>query len=71
MICQTRSTIQTLFLALMLHPDIQRKAQEQLDEVIGHDRLPDFDDLDHCPLIRAIVMETMRWQPVLPLGKSH
>ena len=62
--------METLFLALMLRPGIQRKAQEQLDKVVGRERLPDFDDLEQCPLVRAIIMETLRWQPVLPLGKA-
>ena len=52
----------------MLHPEVQLKAQEQLDRVIGKDRLPEFDDIERCPLIRAIVMELFRWQPVLPLS---
>ena len=55
----------------MLHPNVQRKAQEQLDEVVGRDRLPEFGDLEHCPYVRAIVMEVLRWQPVAPLGESR
>ena len=61
--------MELLFLALMLHPDTQMKAQEQIDRVVGRGRLPDFEDLENIPYVRAIVMETFRWQPVTPLGE--
>jgi cytochrome P450 len=53
----------------MHHPEIQRKAHEQIDSVVGHERLPEFADMERLPFIRAIVMETLRWQPALPLGE--
>lgn len=53
---------------MMLNPEAQRRAQEKLDQVIGHDRLPDFNDLGEIPYVRAIVMEAFRWQQVLPLS---
>jgi cytochrome P450 len=55
---------------MAMYPEVQRKAQAELDAVIGRDRLPDFDDLDSLPFINAVVKETMRWQPVLPMGES-
>lgn len=51
------------------YPDIQKKAQAELDAVVGRYRLPDFDDRDSLPYINAIVKESMRWNQVLPLGK--
>lgn len=60
--------METIVFALMHNPDIQKEAQERVDEVVGRDRLPEFEDLDRLPYVRAIVMEAMRWQPVLPLG---
>ena len=54
----------------MLHPELQKKAQEELDRVVGHDRLPEFRDLEYLPYIRAIIMEAFRWQPTLPLGQT-
>ena len=53
----------------MLHyQDIMRKAHAELDEVVGRERAPDFQDGDKLPYIRAIVRETLRWRPVGPLG---
>jgi cytochrome P450 len=55
---------------MAMYPDVQKKAQAELDTVIGRDRLPDLDDLDSLPYINAIVKETLRWQPVVPMGES-
>ncbi|EMD36555.1 hypothetical protein CERSUDRAFT_95844 [Gelatoporia subvermispora B] len=67
----TYSTMQTFFLAMILYPDVQRKAQEQLDSVVGSGRLPDFSDRPSLPYVDAIVKECTRWMPVLPLGVPH
>jgi len=58
-------------LAMALYPDTQRKAQAQLDEVLGSSRLPDFDDLEDLPYIRAVTRETLRWFPIAPFGIPH
>ena len=65
---QSVSTLQTFFLAMLLYPEVQRKVQEQIDQVVGRDRLPEFSDLESLPYLRAIFRELIRWQPVLPLG---
>ena len=61
----------TFILAMTLHPEVQKKAQEELDSVIGHDRLPTFEDQPELPYIQAIVNETVRFHPVAPLGAAH
>lgn len=63
--------MQTFFLAMVLHPEVQRKAHEQLDLVVGSDRLPEFSDRPVLPYIDAIVKECSRWMPVMPLGVPH
>ncbi|KAH9898437.1 cytochrome P450 [Cubamyces lactineus] len=65
------STLQTFFLAMALHPDVQRKAQAELDAVVGLMRLPDFEDQRSLPYIEAIVKECLRWQNVFTLGLPH
>ena len=54
-----------------MHPEIQTKAQCELDGIVGKGRLPDFDDYDSLPYVNAILLECLRWIPVLPLGLSH
>ena len=61
--------MQTFVLAMAMYPDVQKKAQAEIDAVIGCDRLPDLDDLDSLPFIDAVVKETLRWQPVIPMGE--
>ena len=68
---QSFSTLQTFFLAMALHPDVQRKAQAELDAVIGPMRLPEFEDQKSLPYIQAIVKECLRWQNVFTLGLPH
>lgn len=56
----------------MLHnPDVMRKSQEELDRVVGSERLPDFGDMYLLPYTQAIMKETLRWRPILPLGVAH
>lgn len=56
------------FLAMILNPLVQKRAQEEIDRVIGHERLPDIADKDALPYVRSVITEIMRWYPVLPLG---
>ncbi|KAI0768442.1 cytochrome P450 [Irpex lacteus] len=62
----------TMFIACMLlHPEVQRKAQEELDRVVGRGRLPDFSDRESLPYLQCVMYETLRWHPVVPLGLPH
>ena len=57
------------FLVAMLHfPEVMRRAQEELDNVIGFDRMPDYEDRDSLPYLQAVMNETLRWRPVAVLG---
>ncbi|TCD67113.1 hypothetical protein EIP91_000576 [Steccherinum ochraceum] len=67
----TVSALGTFVLAMLLHPEVQRKAQAQIDAVVGNGRLPDFSDRPLLPYIDAILNETLRWQPVLNLDIPH
>ena len=50
------------------YPEVQAKAQAELDAVIGPERLPEFADRATLPYINAIISELFRWHPVLPMG---
>ena len=56
---------------MALYPDVQRRAQEELDRVVGNRRLPEFSDRESLPYINAVVKELFRWHPVLPTGKLY
>lgn len=53
-------------LAMLLHPECQIKAQEEIDAVVGQSRLPDFEDREHLPLVECIVQETLRFALTIP-----
>lgn len=67
----TVSLVQTLFLAMALYPNMQEKAQAEIDAVVGPNRLPDFQDRPSLPYINAVVKEAMRWNLVVPLVVPH
>lgn len=56
---------------MCIHPEVQTKAQEEIDRVVGANRLPAFSDKESMPYISCIAWECLRWIPVLPLGLSH
>ena len=56
---------------MVLSPDIQRKAQEELDKVVGFSRLPVYEDRENLPYINALCKEVLRWHPIIPLGVPH
>ncbi|KAI0798709.1 cytochrome P450 [Irpex lacteus] len=64
----TYSIIQTFFCCMAAYPELQKRAREELDAVVGPDRLPTYDDFNSLPYIQAIFMECARWLPVLPLS---
>lgn len=57
---QTVSAIYSFFLTMTLHPDAQRRAQAEIDAVVGRDRLPTFADREHLPYTEALVQEVFR-----------
>jgi len=69
-IYQTVSAIYAFFLAITMFPEAARKAQAELDSVIGHDRLPTFSDRPNLPYVNALVSEVLRWHTVVPTGSS-
>ncbi|KAF8953631.1 cytochrome P450 [Flammula alnicola] len=67
----TISATGTLLYVLAVHPEIQRKAQAEIDRVVGQDRLPNFEDRPSLPYIDAMYRELLRWRPPTPLGIPH
>ncbi len=59
------------FQAILLFPDVQRKAKEEIDSVIGFERVVNFDDQPSLPYMEALYREVLRWKQVLPLSVAH
>ncbi|KAI9792802.1 MAG: hypothetical protein M1816_001534 [Peltula sp. TS41687] len=60
----TSSTLQWFFQVMALHPEAVRKAHEELDNVVGPNRLPTWQDEASLPYIRGLVKELHRWTPM-------
>ncbi|KAL4861559.1 cytochrome P450 [Aspergillus spectabilis] len=67
----TAITLQYFLKACLLYPDCIKHAQEELDRVVGPDRLPGWEDRENLPYIKAIVSEIHRWASVSPLSFYH
>lgn len=67
----TASTIVGFVQAMVLYPAAQRRAQAEIDRVVGPARLPTIEDWDDLPFIRACIKESLRWMPTAILGLPH
>ncbi|KAF8219321.1 cytochrome P450 [Tricholoma matsutake] len=67
----TVSAIASCVLGLVTHPEVLKKAQAEIDAMVGLNQLPDFDDFDCLPYITAITKETLRWRDVVPIAIPH
>ncbi|KAJ3555210.1 hypothetical protein NP233_g12259 [Leucocoprinus birnbaumii] len=65
------ATIVVFILAMVLNPDVQAKAQAELDRVLENGRLPEFSDQDSLPYLTALMKEVVRWQPANPQAVPH
>jgi cytochrome P450 len=66
---QVAITLLSFVVAVLLRPEIQKMAQEELDTVTKRERLPTFEDRLKLPFVDAICKEVIRWRPVAPLGE--
>ncbi|SPO06049.1 related to O-methylsterigmatocystin oxidoreductase [Cephalotrichum gorgonifer] len=64
-------TLTAFTAAMVMFPHVQKKAQEEIDRVIGSDRLPTCQDRERLPYVNAVVKEAMRWWPIAPMGFPH
>ncbi|EKM55880.1 uncharacterized protein PHACADRAFT_209392 [Phanerochaete carnosa HHB-10118-sp] len=53
-------TLTTFIYAMVLHPEAQVLVQEELDRVVGRDRLPEMADQDALPRVTALIQEVLR-----------
>lgn len=64
----TSSTLYAFVQAMLLFPEVQKKAQREIDSVMGLERMPTMDDDSSLQYIRACMKETLRWMPTTILG---
>ncbi|KII86264.1 hypothetical protein PLICRDRAFT_55999 [Plicaturopsis crispa FD-325 SS-3] len=63
----TVSVIHAFFQAMTLYPEVQKRAQAEIEAVLGPNTLPTFSDRARLPYVDALVKEVQRWHTVVPL----
>ncbi|GAA5997441.1 cytochrome P450 [Rhodotorula paludigena] len=67
----TADGISTFIMTMCAFPDVQAKAQAELDRVVGRGRLPNFSDQPDLVYCGAVVREILRWRTVIAGGLAH
>ncbi|KAF6755378.1 cytochrome P450 [Ephemerocybe angulata] len=68
---QSLAAAMSAILHLAIHPGARKRAQEEIDEVVGCNRLPDFGDRPRLVYISAFLKEVFRMHPSFPLAVPH
>jgi cytochrome P450 len=64
----TSNTLYAFVQAMLLFPEVKKKAQDEIERVVGKDRLPTLEDEPALQYIRGCVKESLRWMPTTILG---
>ena len=67
----TASTLCWALLYLIHNPEVQQMLHQELDQVIGPDRLPELEDKKNLPYLEATITETLRLSSLVPLSVPH
>ncbi|KAJ3575773.1 hypothetical protein NP233_g871 [Leucocoprinus birnbaumii] len=67
------ATIRTFIFAMLLHPNVQKRAQQELDQLLATEnrRLPEWNDRERLPYLTAVIREVLRWRPIAPITSPH
>ncbi|RPD54776.1 cytochrome P450 [Lentinus tigrinus ALCF2SS1-7] len=65
------ATVLTFVYTMALYPEVQQRAQAEIDAVVGHSRFPLLSDRPALPYIDALLNECLRWMPTAQLGVPH
>ncbi|XP_042483822.1 cytochrome P450 81Q32-like [Macadamia integrifolia] len=67
----TAETMEWAMSLLLNHPEVLKKAQAEIDTIVGQDRLLNESDVAHLPYLRCVINETLRLYPAGPLLVPH
>ncbi|XP_012927949.1 cytochrome P450 2D17-like [Heterocephalus glaber] len=67
----TSTTLAWALLLMILHPDVQRRVQKEIDEVIGQGRRPEMGDQARLPFTNAVIHEVQRFGDIVPVNLPH
>nr|UPI11580.1 cytochrome P450 18A101 [Mythimna separata] len=66
-----KSSLLWMIVFMLRNPEAKKRVQEELDAIIGRERLPTVEDMPHLPYTEATIMETLRMSNIVPLGTTH
>ncbi|XP_038198696.1 cytochrome P450 2D27-like [Arvicola amphibius] len=67
----TSTTLSWALLLMILHPDVQSRVQQEIDEVIGQVRRPEMADQARMPYTNAVIHEVQRFGDLVPVNIPH
>ncbi|KAK6187259.1 hypothetical protein SNE40_005325 [Patella caerulea] len=67
----TATTLDWAFLFMVLHPEVQKKCQDEIDSVVGDGRMVDWSDKSKMPYNEATLLEVQRLGNALPMSLPH
>ncbi|KAJ7160364.1 cytochrome P450 [Mycena filopes] len=67
----TGTQIEAFVLAMSLYPEVQAKAQAELDAIIGSEHLPELSDRSRLPYVDTLCKEILRWHVAAPISVPH
>ncbi|XP_026494957.1 cytochrome P450 18a1 [Vanessa tameamea] len=66
-----KSSLLWMIVFMLRNPDVKRRVQEELDSVIGRERLPTIEDMPNLPYTETTILETLRMSSIVPLATTH
>lgn len=66
-----KTTLEWTVVYMLRNPRVAKAVQEELDQVVGRNRLPTLRDREFLPYTEATILEVLRISSVVPLGSTH
>lgn len=66
-----KTTLQWAVVYMLHHPEVAKAVQEELDQVVGRNRLPNLEDMPFLPYTESTLLEVLRRSSIVPLGTTH
>ncbi|XP_047988668.1 cytochrome P450 18a1 [Leguminivora glycinivorella] len=66
-----KSSLLWMLVFMLRNPEVKRRVQEELDTVVGRERLPTIEDMPNLSYTETTILETLRMSSIVPLATTH